>query len=85
MSNDTKYDFETMVQVAKMYYRRNMNQQDIAKEFGWSRSMVSMILSKAKERGIIEIRGATRKRRSSPLKGKEPKQDAISLTPRLSA
>ena len=29
--------------------------------------------------------GATRKRRSSPLKGKEPKQDAISLTPRLSA
>ena len=56
MSNDTKYDFETMVQVAKMYYRRNMNQQDIAKEFGWSRSMVSMILSKAKERGIIEIR-----------------------------
>ena len=27
----------------------------------------------------------TRKRRSSPLKGKEPKQDAISLTPRLSA
>ena len=29
--------------------------------------------------------GATRKRRSSPLKGKESKQDAISLTPRLSA
>ena len=32
-----------------------------------------------------DVTGATRKRRSSPLKGKEPKQDAISLTPRLSA
>ena len=29
--------------------------------------------------------GATRRRRSSPLKGKEPKQDAISLIQRLSA
>ena len=29
--------------------------------------------------------GATRRRRSSPLKEKELKQDAISLTPRLSA
>ncbi len=56
MSGNTKYDFETMVQVAKMYYQKDMNQQDIAKEFGWSRSMVSMILSEAKECGIIEVR-----------------------------
>lgn len=51
-----KYDFETMVQVAKLYYNNNMNQQDIARKFGWSRSMVSMILSEAKESGIIEIK-----------------------------
>ncbi len=51
-----KYDFETMVQVAKMYYHKNMNQQDIAKEFGWSRSMISMLLSEAKECGIIEVK-----------------------------
>ena len=56
MSGNAKYDFETMVQVAKMYYQKEMNQQDIAKEFGWSRSMVSMILSEAKECGIIEVR-----------------------------
>lgn len=56
MSDNTKYDFETMVQVAKMYYQKDMNQQDIAKEFGWSRSMVSMILSEAKDCGIIEVR-----------------------------
>lgn len=56
MPGNTKYDFETMVQVAKMYYQKEMNQQDIAKTFGWSRSMVSMILSEAKESGIIEVR-----------------------------
>ncbi|MBR5558793.1 MAG: hypothetical protein IKU72_00905 [Oscillospiraceae bacterium] len=56
MSGNAKYDFETMVQVAKMYYQKDMNQQDIAKEFGWSRSMVSMILSEAKDCGIIEVR-----------------------------
>ncbi|MBP0963238.1 MAG: sugar-binding transcriptional regulator, partial [Oscillospiraceae bacterium] len=56
MSGNTKYDFETMVQVAKLFYQKDMNQHDIAKEFGWSRSMVSMILSEAKDCGIIEVR-----------------------------
>ncbi len=56
MDRAFKYDFETMVQVSKMYYQRSMSQQDIAKELGWSRSMVSMILSEAKECGVVEVR-----------------------------
>lgn len=56
INNTSKYDFEVMVQIAKMYYQKNMNQQEIAKEFGWSRSTVSMILSEAKDCGIIEVR-----------------------------
>ncbi len=56
MSQTFKYDFETMVQVSKMYHHRGMSQQDIAKEFNWSRSMVSMILSEAKECGVVEVR-----------------------------
>jgi len=53
--SDIKYDFETMVQVSKMYYQKNMNQQDIAKECGFSHSMVSMILSEAKDCGIVKV------------------------------
>ncbi len=52
---DERYDLETMVQVAKMYYPQNMNQQEIAKELGLSRSTVSMMLTKARECGIVEI------------------------------
>lgn len=81
MSGNTKYDFETMVQVAKMYYQKDMNQQDIAKEFGWSRSMVSMILSEAKDCGIIEVRihdlTANDEELSSRLKERFDLQDCI--------
>ena len=39
MSGNTKYDFETMVQVAKMYYQKEMNQQDSMSCDVWHQEM----------------------------------------------
>ncbi len=45
-----------LVTVAKMYYEDNMNQSEIAKIIGVSRPLVSILLSEAKELGIVEIK-----------------------------
>ena len=50
-----RYDIQLMVQAAKMYYVGGMTQEKIAKELGISRSSVSMMLSEAKDFGIVEI------------------------------
>jgi len=52
---DTKFDVLLMVKVAQMYYVRGMKQEEIAKEMQISRSLISMILTEAKEVGIVEI------------------------------
>jgi deoxyribonucleoside regulator len=51
-----RYDIQLMVRVSKMYYIEELTQDMIAKETGISRSTVSMILSEAKNFGIVEIR-----------------------------
>ncbi len=45
-----------LVTVAKMYYEDNMNQSEIAKVIGVSRPQISILLSDAKELGIVEIK-----------------------------
>ncbi len=45
-----------LVTVAKMYYENNMNQSEIAKIIGVSRPLVSILLSDARELGIVEIK-----------------------------
>jgi len=45
-----------LVTVAKMYYEDNMNQSEIAKAIGVSRPQISILLSDAKELGIVEIK-----------------------------
>lgn len=50
-----RYDMQMMVQVAKMYYMEGLTQEKIAKHLGISRSSISMILSEAKDFGIVEI------------------------------
>lgn len=45
-----------LVSVAKMYYEDNMNQSEIAKVIGVSRPLVSILLSEAKDLGIVEIK-----------------------------
>jgi DNA-binding transcriptional regulator LsrR (DeoR family) len=50
-----RYDEEIMVQIAQMYYIEGNTQSMIAKELGLSRSSVCMILSDARDYGIVEI------------------------------
>jgi DNA-binding transcriptional regulator LsrR (DeoR family) len=45
-----------MVKVAQMYYIDGMKQEEIAGQLSISRSQISMILTEAKEAGIIEIK-----------------------------
>lgn len=44
-----------LAEVASRYYDQNKNQQEIADEFGITRSAVSRMLTEARERGIVEI------------------------------
>ncbi len=50
-----RYDIQMMVQVSKMYYEGGLTQNMIATELGISRSSISMILSEARDYGIVEI------------------------------
>ena len=50
-----RYDIQLMVQVSKMYYDEGMTQEKIAKQLGISRSAISMILSEARDFGIVQI------------------------------
>jgi deoxyribonucleoside regulator len=45
----------TLVQVAQLYYIENRSQQEIADILGVSRSLITLYLKKAKERGIVTI------------------------------
>lgn len=46
---------ERMTAVAHMYYEKDMNQSQIAKELGISRPLVSVLLTEAKACGIVTI------------------------------
>lgn len=48
-------DLQKLVEIAKMYHIQDMNQEQIAKVFGISRSAVSMCLTEAKNNGIIQV------------------------------
>lgn len=53
---ESKFDMQMMVQTAKMYYLEGLTQQSIAKELGISRSYISMLLSEARDLGIVNIK-----------------------------
>jgi deoxyribonucleoside regulator len=52
---NTKFDVSLMVKVAQMYYIDGLKQDEIASRLRISRSMTSMILTEAKEVGIVDI------------------------------
>lgn len=52
---NTRYDPQLLYKVAQMYYIEGKKQEEIAKVVDISRASVSMILSEARERGIVEI------------------------------
>jgi DNA-binding transcriptional regulator LsrR (DeoR family) len=45
-----------LVEVARLYYEKDLSQQEIAHTFGISRSSVSNLLKLCREQGIVEIR-----------------------------
>ena len=45
-----------LADVAEMYYLEQKNQAEIAKAVGVTRSMISRMLTEARESGIVEIR-----------------------------
>jgi deoxyribonucleoside regulator len=51
----SRLDVSLIVKVAQMYYLDGLKQEQIAKQVGISRSLISMILTEARERGIVEI------------------------------
>ncbi len=51
-----KYDTDLLVNVARMYYIDGLKQDEIAKRVQVSRSLISLILTKAKEQGIVDIK-----------------------------
>jgi DNA-binding transcriptional regulator LsrR (DeoR family) len=46
---------ERLADIAHLYYRERMTQQEIARSLGISRSMVSRLLDKSLQKGIVEI------------------------------
>ena len=45
----------TLVQVATLYYEDNESQQEIADQFGVSRSLIALYLKHAREQNIVRI------------------------------
>ena len=48
-------DLQQIVNVARMYYQQGLKQEDIAKKVKISRASVSLILTEARRKGIVEI------------------------------
>jgi DNA-binding transcriptional regulator LsrR (DeoR family) len=52
----SRQDRDFLVEIATLYYRDELSQQEIADRFGISRATVSNLLKKCREEGIVEIR-----------------------------
>lgn len=50
-----KFDMTFMVKVSQMYYIDGLKQEEIASQLSISRSQISMILTEAKDVGIVEV------------------------------
>jgi len=51
----SKYEIDLLVTVARMYYVEGLKQEQIAKKVNVSRSLISLILTEAKELGVVDI------------------------------
>ncbi|MGO9310371.1 MAG: sugar-binding transcriptional regulator [Spirochaetia bacterium] len=52
--DDVRRDF--LIEIAKLYYEKDLSQAEIARKFDVSRSLVSSLLKLSREQGIVEIR-----------------------------
>lgn len=73
----TRYDVHIMVQVAQMYYMDGLTQEKIAKQLGISRSAISMILTEARDFGIVDIKIKNPETNNDELSEKVEKQFGI--------
>lgn len=48
-------DFKTLIEISRMYYIEGMTQQNIANKMNMSRSLISKLLNKARNKGIVTI------------------------------
>ncbi|MCJ7825607.1 MAG: winged helix-turn-helix transcriptional regulator, partial [Anaerolineales bacterium] len=48
-------DLQIMSQVARLYYEKDMTQQEIARKVGLSRQKVSRLLTRARQEGVVRI------------------------------
>ena len=51
-----KGELQSLLQVASMYYKEHLNQQEIADKMGVTRQTVNRMLKKAEAEGIVEFR-----------------------------
>lgn len=51
-----KVRHELLAQIASMYYIEHLSQDKIAAQLGYSRSMISRLLTEAEQQGVVEIR-----------------------------
>lgn len=47
---------ELLAHIAGLYFVENLTQDQVAKKLGYSRSMISRLLTEAREKGVVEIR-----------------------------
>lgn len=52
----TQDQHERLARVAEMYYESGLGQSEIAARLGYSRSMISRLISEARAKGVVEIR-----------------------------
>ncbi|MCS6773899.1 MAG: sugar-binding transcriptional regulator [Anaerolineae bacterium] len=60
---------EMLAHIAELYFVRGLNQSEIAERTSYSRSMISRLLTEARNQGIVEIRIHHPLRRSIALEG----------------
>lgn len=58
---------EMLAQIAELYFIRGLNQAQIAERTNYSRSMISRLLTEARDQGVVEIRIHHPLRRSAML------------------
>ncbi len=52
----TKERLESLSRIASLYFEERLTQEQVATRTGYSRSMVSRLLTEARKRGVVEIR-----------------------------
>lgn len=56
MTIASEHDVQRLVEVSRMYYDENLTQDEIGKRLGVSRALISKMLTRAREIGIVSIR-----------------------------